>query len=213
MDKGLFITVSGIDGSGKSTCIAWIYDYLIGLGIRDVSVVDCMKPGHYTALLKHISEEKGTGMRECFSPDMINLTWTSDLIYNRIKIIEPVLRRGGTVISHRSELCCRVYSHLFSEECDVIERMLLPMKCDDILEFYVDTTPDKAFERIQRRGYIIGDDSKEKMEYLIKAHELYGKFLMTEEYENVRIIGNNGDVEKMYTNVKIAVDEYIYKRN
>ena len=118
------IALSGIDGSGKSTCIDIINSLLHEQGANKIVIYDSMNQGVFSEMLKHISSRRGIPFRTLFSPELINIVWMSDLIYIFDQLIKPAMADNDYIILHRSELCCRVYSRLFNPCSNTIDRCL-----------------------------------------------------------------------------------------
>lgn len=182
--KGKLIMISGIDGSGKTTVAEGIKNYLLGMGIENVVIVDAMKGGCYTRQLKKCSIDN-TNIRQKFSPELLNLTWSADLVYTYEKIVKPYLEKGYYVILHRSDLCCRVYSKVFAENDFISERMIDPANIRADLHFYLNIPPELAYERISVRQEEKTIEVKEKIEYLKRASEIYQHYLDEVRYKNV----------------------------
>ena len=70
--NGKLIAISGLDGSGKSTCIDGVLDELNQMG-KTVAFFDAMKPGIFNPELRKVALKKKNQF-DCFSPDLIGLT-------------------------------------------------------------------------------------------------------------------------------------------
>lgn len=182
--KGKLIMISGIDGSGKTTVAEGIKNYLLGVGIENVVIVDAMKGGCYTRQLKECSVDN-TNMRQKFSAELLNLTWSADLLYTYENIVKPYLEKDYYVILHRSDLCCRVYSKVFTENDFISERMIDTADIQSDLHFYLYIPPELAYERILLRNGGQAIEVKERIEYLKKSVEIYQHYLNDDRYKNV----------------------------
>lgn len=182
--------ISGIDGSGKTTVAEGIKNYLLGVGIKNVVIVDAMKGGCYTRQLKECSVDN-TNMRQKFSPELLNLTWSADLLYTYEKIVKPYLEKGYYVILHRSDLCCRVYSKVFAEEDTISQKLIDTLELQPDLHIYLDVMPEVAYQRILKRNQDQHLEFKERIEYMRKAHALYQHYLQQKMYCNVVIVDSS----------------------
>ena len=182
--KGKLIMISGIDGSGKTTIAEGIKNYLLGVGIKNVVIVDAMKGGCYTRQLKECSVDN-TNMRQKFSAELLNLTWSADLLYTYENIVKPYLEKGYYVILHRSDLCCRVYSKVFAENDFISARLIDIADIRPDLHFYLYISPELACGRIAIRNGGQAIEIKEKIEYMKKAAEIYQYYLNEVRYNNV----------------------------
>lgn len=127
----MYIGVSGIDGSGKTTLINIINDFISDSLKQKTVLCDAMKPGCYNSELKRV--ETLLGSPKCyddfFSPEIVNLAFCADLYENYHNVIEPNIDEGNVVISHRSRLCCRVYSEVFSDKLSIVVVKLFCNTC------------------------------------------------------------------------------------
>lgn len=181
--SGKLIAISGIDGSGKTTVAEMIKEYLGEIGIQNVVIVDAMKGGCYTRQLKRFCDNNE--LRQSFSPELLNLTWSADLIYTYNYIVIPYINAGYNVIMHRSDLCCRVYSRLFAKDDLISQKLIDTLDIHPNLHIYLDVTPEMAYERISLRNDGQAIEVKEKVEYLKKAEEMYQQYLNDARYRNV----------------------------
>lgn len=200
--------ISGIDGSGKTTVAEGIKNYLLGVGIENVVIVDAMKGGCYTRQLKECSVDN-TNMRQKFSPELLNLTWSADLLYTCEKIVKPYLEKGYYVILHRSDLCCRVYSKVFAKKDFISERLIDTTDIQPDLHFYLHIPPELAYERIAIRNGGQAIEVKEKIEYLEKAAEIYQQYLEYDRYKKVIIVDTSAFLKQIMTIVHGKITEIL----
>lgn len=190
----MYIGVSGIDGSGKSTLINIINKFIGSTLKRKASLCDAMKPGCYNIELKNVETIFGRKKYydDFFSPEIINLAFCADLYENYHNIIEPNINEGNVVISHRSRLCCRVYSEVFSDKLSIVEALIESVPFPDLL-FYLKTSPDVAIRRVQGRQVKEGIPivRKENIQVFEKAIKLYDTQILK---SNSNIITINGDM-------------------
>lgn len=198
---GFLIALSGIDGSGKSTISEKIKEHLNSLGYKKIVLIDAMKQGIYTQQLELNGVQE---IRDTFSADIINLTWTADLIYTYENIVKSFLCSGYIVILHRSDLCCRVYSKLFSPKSTMIDKILNKYNIFYDLHIHLETIPKFAYNRISNRdGKVITE--KEKYKNLIKASNLYKKYLKMSRHKNIEIVNNNFSIEDTMQKIKYII--------
>ncbi|EKD89626.1 MAG: Thymidylate kinase [uncultured bacterium] len=98
IERGKFISLSGIDGSGKSTHLQWLADNLKELG-KDVIVTH--EPG---------GTPLGEKLRELLLHDMMSIKTEALLMFasrneHILNVIKPALERGAWVISDRFTDC------------------------------------------------------------------------------------------------------------
>lgn len=201
---GKLITFSGIDGCGKSTYATMLKEYYNSKGIDKVVILDAMKGGRYIDELKKITQQQNIpDIRNMFSPDLINLAWTADLIYRYEKIVKDYLQKDYYVILHRSDLCCRVYSRLFGnpEYAIIIEKMLDNLDFVPDIRIFLDIDPDLAYGRLIQRNNSDALSQKEKLEYLKAADEIYKDHMSNNSYKNIYVISVNSNKEMVFNNI------------
>lgn len=190
---GYIIAISGIDGSGKSTCAEMIKEILEGQGIESV-IMDSMKDGPSVTELMSLCEYYHSAPRKMISPTLFNIAWTTDLIYNYENRVKSILSSGKSVILHRSELCCRVYSKLFEPENNMVDRLLDKQKITYTMHVFLDISPSKAYSRIVDRDSCNKMTEKERLEKLVEADEIYKDYLKKPQYNNIDVV--DSDVSK-----------------
>ncbi len=92
--KGLFITLEGLDGAGKSTHLAWLQRHFEALGRR---VVMTREPGG-TPLGERL---RAIVLNEAMHPDTEALVMFAARREHIEQVIRPALMRGDVVISDR----------------------------------------------------------------------------------------------------------------
>jgi len=97
MKKGLFITFEGLDGSGKTTQIKLLYDYLKEKGL---DVVTAVEPGSTVIgrKIRKILLDKDNHEMSYKAETFLFLASRAELVS---KVISPALSKGRTVICDR----------------------------------------------------------------------------------------------------------------
>ena len=150
VSRGMFITVEGGEGSGKSSLIQHLVEWFTA---RSVSILQTREPGGtpiaeaLRSLL--LNAQAGQGM--------LPLTELLLMLAARVehveKIVRPALESGKTVVCDRYIDSTMAYQ-AFGRQCPP-ERVwdlaidLVPLLPD--LTFYLDVAPVVAFDRVQRR--------------------------------------------------------------
>ena len=95
--KGLYIAFEGIDGSGKSTQLARLEEYLKNKGKEVVVTSEPRKKGSNVGILIHQVLKSKIKIPSA----SLQHLYTADRIINHKEIVEPALKSGKIVLSHR----------------------------------------------------------------------------------------------------------------
>lgn len=183
--KGKLITISGIDGSGKTTLINNL-EKIIG----DRLPVVCMsayKDTKFTEELEEVAKKAGTTRRKCFSKLLRSITWKNDLIGSTVKNVIPKLEEGKIVILDRYTLCAKAFTDAEGEEDSYMDIMLDGLPKPD-LGIYLDVDIYTALDRINQRDK--QKDPYENKEGLVKLKKSYEKLMKEEDYPITTIDAN-----------------------
>lgn len=206
MKKGLFITLEGPDGSGKSTVAKLLHEYIDGLGILNAFT---REPGG-TAI--------GEDIREILlDNDNYEMTSrTEALLYAAARAqhaeekIQPLLDNDYIVLSDRYVLSSLAYQGhsrgLGIETIMEINEFAMGDTYPDLVLFF-DVDPEIALSRkyINREGDRLENEGKE---FHNKTYEGYEKAI--EKYsKNIVKIDANGTVEETLKNCIDVVVEYL----
>jgi dTMP kinase len=190
--KGKFIVIEGLDGSGQSSQVSLVRDFLIGRGLEAVSTKEPTKDSPAGKEIKEILEKKikidPIGLQKLFAEDR---GWHLE------NIIIPALESGKFVISDRYFFSSFAYGAAdgadLSEVIKINDNFILPD-----LTFILNTTPKTCIQRIEKRG-----DPKtlfEREEQLAKVWEFYKKF--PEMFENVNVINGEKTIVEVFEEIK-----------
>ena len=103
MERGLFIAVEGIDGTGKSTQAKVLASWFERRGRRVVLTAEPSR-GALGRLVRD-----GLAGRRRFSPGTMALLFASDRLDHLAKVIEPALKEGCVVVTDRYLLSSLAY--------------------------------------------------------------------------------------------------------
>lgn len=143
--KGLFIVFEGIDGSGKSTQLEMLAEYLKKKGVDVELTREHTRDLSAGRLIDQIVNRQGQ-----LVPVAMQLLYVVDRVDHTARVIRPALDGGKTVISDRYFWSTIAYSNL----CDKKEYFLkiqkeVTMKPDVII--WVDLPPKVALQRMGGR--------------------------------------------------------------
>ncbi len=195
MQKGKFIVVEGLDGSGKTTLIENIVNSLNGI-VPIKSLIDILPRG------KCIRE--CIGNKEHYGNDLsIALLYLSET--TRVKdIIEEYLKNGVDVIVDRWFYSTMAYTN--NKYIDIIDNVSKYLPNID-MSIYVDVDIDTIVKRLSNK---LGEDVFTNKDKLVKVGNCYKELKMS----NQIIFNNNFEddsYEINYNNLIEKIKEVIYK--
>lgn len=195
MQKGKFIVVEGLDGSGKTTLIENIVNSLNGI-VPIKSLIDILPRG------KCIRE--CIGNKEHYGNDLsIALLYLSET--TRVKdIIEEYLKNGVDIIVDRWFYSTMAYTN--NKYIDIIDNVSKYLPNID-MTIYVDVDIDTLIKRISNK---LGEDVFTNKDKLVNVGNCYKELKMS----NQIIFNNNFEddsYEINYNNLIEKIKEVIYK--
>jgi dTMP kinase len=212
-DHGLFLTLEGIDGSGKSTQMHLLAEALRGKGWE---VVTTFEPGDTN--IGKIVRRAVLELHEDVDPMAELLLFAADRAQHVRHLILPALKEGKIVISDRYADSTRVYQGVargFSPELveQVIQLATGGLKPD--LTLFYDISVAEALRRMHSRvntGKSRDRLDKEKTGF----HELArGGYLeiAEREPERFRVIEANIPAEELHRNTMTVVEKFLENKN
>lgn len=139
--KGRYFAFEGIDGSGKSTQVEKIKKYLEEKEERVVITSEPMAQGKIQELIRDTLFSKIDIPSRAFQA-----IYSADRGVNHATIVEPALKRGNTVLTHRSFWSAVAYGILdLGENYDFSKASSLLVSQGIISSFYQFFAPDKTF--------------------------------------------------------------------
>ncbi|WP_026389429.1 dTMP kinase [[Acholeplasma] multilocale] len=205
----MFISLEGMDGSGKSTAIAPIKEFLEQLGHE---VVLTREPGGIK-----VAEEIRDVILTDHSEGMDGLTEALLFIAARrehlVKVIAPALKRGAVVISDRFMDSTTVYQGqargVGVEKLDQIQNIVLEGFKPD-LTIYFDLRLDEAEKRINGRVDEMNRLDREQVEFKQKVMEGY-KALINKYPDRFEVIDANLGIEEVQQETRKIIVEALAK--
>lgn len=211
MRKGLFITAEGMDGSGKTTQIRLMEEYIKKKGLE---VVLTREPGG-TA----ISEKIRSIILDPENTEMADVTemmlYAASRAQHVEELIKPSVDEGKVIICDRFIDSTYVYQG-FGRGIDInrieeINRIAMKGIFPDITLFF-DLSPEIALKR--RLGATAGDRiENENMEFHMKVYEGY-KRLAHMYPERIKVVDASREAGEIFEDVKKYLDkslEVIFK--
>lgn len=203
MKRGMFITVEGTDGSGKSTQIEMMKNYISSKGI---DVVLTREPGGTM-----ISEKIRSIILD---PENTKMADTTELLLYAAsraqlvdEIIRPAILQGKTVIADRFIDSSYVYQGfgrgMGLEIIDTVNKAAVDGILPELTLFF-DISPEIALERRIKSS---GADriEKEEMDFHIKVYNGYKK-LASDNPQRIKTIDSDRSVEEIAADVRKIID-------
>lgn len=190
LSNGLFISLEGGEGSGKTTTAKYLKEWFEKLG-KEVLIT--REPGGV-----EVSEKiRSVLVEETMSPlteAMLFAASRNEVIHQSIL---PALKKGEIVICDRFVDSSYVYQGIVRElGLDIVKEINKPIT--DILSpditLYFDIMPEKGLERIKKNNRETNRFDKETIDFHNKIREGYQTLAQMEENEN-RIHQINADQE------------------
>ena len=205
--KGKFIVFEGTDGSGKSTQIKLLEEYLGGKG---VSCVRTSEPTHspFGALLRDCltgrMDTDEHAIAALFAADRL------DHVLNPNDGMLKAIEAGVTVLCDRYYISSLAYNGGFVSTDWVFElnRQAMKMLRPD-LTIFLDIDPEEAMSRVEKRG------EPERYETLARQKLIRDKYFQIFDQlkgeENIAIVKSEGGVIETQKKVRSLVDALFEK--
>lgn len=197
MNDGLFVTVEGIDGAGKTTA------------------VDAIEANFDRVLRTQEPSELWTGrqVRRAISNDSDThplatfYLFMADRIHHIEEEIKPALDNGQLVVSDRYADSTLAYQPVALHDHVDVPRVFMknamePWNFDPDLTIYIDIPVGVAMERVA------GDEEYEKKEFLSKVQSNYQQIEKRNQDRFVRVDGTQSKLEVRRRVVDIIIDAY-----
>lgn len=159
-ERGFFLTLEGIDGTGKSTQARMLARRLRSLGRE---IVETREPGGAPGA-EEIRRLLVGGDPGRWSPEAESLLFTAARRDHVERVIEPALNRGAVVLCDRFVDSTRAYQGAGApERRALVDRLhCLAIGLDPDLTLVFDMDPETALERARNRATATGEDRFER---------------------------------------------------
>lgn len=159
--RGVFITIEGVEGSGKSTQLLRLSEHLRRLGLP---LVVSKEPGG-TALGRELRrlllERHASG--EAWCPDAELLLFYADRAQHLDAVIRPALAEGAVVLVDRFEDSTRAYQGASGVPEAALDRLseLVLKGLRPNLTVLLDLDPEASLQRVEVRNLALGAEFAE----------------------------------------------------
>ncbi|BCB01899.1 dTMP kinase [Bacillus sp. KH172YL63] len=210
MTKGLFITVEGPEGAGKSTILARLYEQLLEDG---VDVIQTREPGGISIAEQIREVILNTGNTE-MDKRTEALLYAAARRQHLVEKVIPALEAGKIVICDRfidSSLAYQGKARgIGMEEVMKINQFAIEDQMPD-LTLYFDIDPEEGLKRIARHsGREVNRLDLESMEFHTRVREGY-QTLISQYPDRIQIIDASKPVEAVFANAYQVLTDYLQK--
>ena len=194
--SGKFIVFEGLDGSGQSTQVDLLKNYLIETGKE---VLTTKEPT--------IDSEAGKQIRKALDEDIkidpfeLQKLFSQDRKEHLEKVIEPAIKEGKTVISDRYFFSTFAFGSSDQISLDSLIELNQEFLLPDVT-ILLKVSPEVCVDRIDKRGE--GVKLFEKRDKLSKAWETYK--ILPNRFENMYIVDGEKTIEEVFSDVKNIIN-------
>lgn len=208
---GTFISIEGLDGSGKTSIINLVTQQLKHDG---VDVVSTKEPGGSTiaARVRDILVDKETKNMDYITETLLYAACRSQHLHD---FIIPNLNEGKVVISDRFVDSSYVYQgiarNLGLDQVMAINSLVVKNHMPD-LTIYIDIAPEKCLARLKKAKKAGNKIDLESLDFYNRVREGYN---IINKLFNDRVVKINGDqpLEKLAKEIYEAIDVFLRGRS
>jgi len=196
-EKALFIVFEGPDGSGQSTQVMLLKNYLTEKGfdvlLLKEPTVDSEAGKKIRKVLDQEIKVSSTDLQELF---------VSDRKEHLDKTIIPALKQGKVVISDRYFFSTFAFGAADGLDMEWLIDMNKAFLYPDFT-FFLEVRPEVCVKRIKKRGERVTLFEKEKQ--LAKVSEKYK--VLKARFNDIYVIDGEKSIEKVFEQIKIIIDK------
>ncbi|MDE6182227.1 MAG: dTMP kinase [Eubacteriales bacterium] len=206
--SGLFITMEGTDGSGKSTQINMLKEYLEKKGY---DVVFVREPGgtKIGEKIREIILDKENEEMDYMTEALLYASSRAQLVN---EIILPALKNGSIVLCDRFVDSSIVYQGIARNLGEDIIAKINYIATDGLkpdITIFLNLSPEKAIERKKEQKEL---DRLERENQYFYNQVYYGYKKLAKKYsKRIKMIDASKDIETVYNNIILEIENLIYK--
>jgi dTMP kinase len=207
--KGVFISLEGIEGTGKSTQTRLLAEYLRGMGF---SVIETAEPGG-TRISLRIREVLLSTESAGMDPVAELLLYNASRVQHIREVIIPAIERGDIVITDRFSDSTVAYQG-FGREIDLELIDSLDMISTKKLRPDITILLDIDVETGLRRNRAINKNDWLEQEDVSFHERVRGGFIsiFSKELNRVKLVDCSGAIEDVHKKIVEIVSDYLKKR-
>lgn len=192
---GKFIVIEGLDGSGQTTQVNLLKDFLIKQGFKVVLTKEPTMDSEAGRKIREILDKKIKA-----EAGVIQELFTQDRREHLQNKIIPALKEGKIVISDRYFFSTFAYGAADGLDLERLIGMNNEFLLPDFT-FILKVSPEVCVQRIEKRGE--GVKLFEKKEKLEKVWEIYR--ILPDRFENVYMVEGEKTKEEVFSQIKDIV--------
>lgn len=210
MSKGLFITLEGGEGSGKTSVMLFVKEFLESRGLQ---VKTTREPGGIP-----IAEQIRSVILDVENTEMDE--WTEALLYTAarrqhlVEVILPNLKKGVTVLCDRfidSSLVYQGYVRGLGVDYISVLNLFATRGLFPDLTLWMDVTPEEGLRRINANsGREVNRLDLESVNFHKKVQEGYRRIQKKYPERIVRVDADQS-LEGVYKDIKIVLETFLEK--
>ncbi len=206
MKRGLFLTLEGVDGCGKSTQLSRLTKYLEEKGL---DVLLTREPGG-CAISEQVREMLLSPENKEMSAETEMLLYAAARTQHITEKILPALEAGKVVLCDRyldSSIAYQGYGRQLGEERVRQANWYAQERCMPDATFLFLLEVERSFERIQKGREHTDRLEQEGRNFFERVD--FGFHALAQKEERVRIIDASGNVEQVWAELREKVDEVL----
>ncbi len=194
--QGLYISIEGIDGSGKTLHAKQLVKYLRDRGYRVILV----KQPYVGAIKEYLYNHQ-------VDPDAETYLFAADRIILHKEVINPALQQGKIVVSDRSIYTSLAYQAAQGVDPEFIKAINRKIRLPD-KTILLDIPAEEALKRIQQRKQKTKYQTKQ---FLEKARQNYIK--LAQQHKNkILIIDATAPIQQVQRKIRETIEQLLNKR-
>ena len=205
--RPILINVSGIDGSGKTTQIELLRDWLASSNVMAKSLKNSAGLRASSAFFRLTEEATGDpyAYPPIIPPTLQFFTIACDTVAPHHAVVVPLLNEGATVLLDRNKLCYRAYARAYGADPTWIDRIFDLVATKGLTLLY-DVRASMSEQRLRQRTEkpIHGDEAPSFLRE-VRKHYLD----LAAEDSDVVVIDGEGDIEEVQARSREALCRFM----
>ena len=191
--SGRFIVIEGLDGSGKSTQIRHLAEFLRAEGKQVIETFEPTNEGIGKEIRIILKE------RRMIDPTEFQMLYVKDREEHVREVIKPALTQGKIILCDRYMVSTLAFGSIgganLAKLRDANKEFPVPE-----LTIFIDVAPEECMKRIGKRGEAELFEKEEKLKIARETYLRVGK-----EYPGFEVVDGNRGVEEIFEDIKKLV--------